>query len=117
LEIYALLSLQLVFTNDARETLPWLDLLLEVSGAAKTLDQLLNVLEPKMAEISNKLHSAILALEQVEKRFNQLEGILKRKEGKKKEEKGIREWTFLNEKEAKAMGTEGSEILGKKCEI
>ncbi|KAE9553157.1 hypothetical protein FO519_003636 [Halicephalobus sp. NKZ332] len=48
----------------------WLEILLTVSGASKTLDDLVKKLEPEMKEMNEKVYPAILDLEKIEENWN-----------------------------------------------
>uniref|UniRef100_A0A915P9D7 Uncharacterized protein n=1 Tax=Meloidogyne floridensis TaxID=298350 RepID=A0A915P9D7_9BILA len=105
---------RLVFTNNKQETLPWLELLLQMSGAASTLKRLLNQLENIKNEIETKILPAVERLEEIDRRFTKLSNWHNKRQ---KDELELRGYTFLSREQSKMMLTGGdngqSKILQK----
>ncbi|KAF7639399.1 hypothetical protein Mgra_00001069 [Meloidogyne graminicola] len=85
--------LDLVFTNNKEETLPWLELLLQISGAAKTLNNLLLQLEPIKRRIETKILPSIESLEELDKRFDIISSWYNKRQKEALETRG---YTHLN---------------------
>uniref|UniRef100_A0A915P6N9 Uncharacterized protein n=1 Tax=Meloidogyne floridensis TaxID=298350 RepID=A0A915P6N9_9BILA len=92
--------LNLVFTNNKSETLPWLELLLQMSGAAATLKRLLNQLENIKNEIETKILPAVERLEEIDRRFTKLSNWHNKRQ---KDELELRGYTFLSREQSKMM--------------
>lgn len=95
----------MAFSN-GKESLAWLDLLLQISGASSTLDKLISALEPSFAEIERKIHPAIQRLEKQEEQFRRMK---ESQSGRQRAEMAEKGYTFLDREQAKMLGMEGEE--------
>uniref|UniRef100_A0A914HSD8 Uncharacterized protein n=1 Tax=Globodera rostochiensis TaxID=31243 RepID=A0A914HSD8_GLORO len=96
--------------SNGNETLGWLDLLLQLSGASKTLDKLMKSLEPTFEEVQRQILPTILRLEELEERFRRLEIAQSRRQ---RDEMDSRGFTFLTGEQSRIiLGSENFDEFG-----
>uniref|UniRef100_A0A183C958 Reverse transcriptase domain-containing protein n=1 Tax=Globodera pallida TaxID=36090 RepID=A0A183C958_GLOPA len=86
--------------SNGNETLAWLDLLLQISGASSTLDKLISSIEPAFEEVQQRIYPAVLRLEELEERFRRLRNV---ESGKQRQEMDSRGYTFLSKEQSRIV--------------
>uniref|UniRef100_A0A0N4ZCE7 DHC_N2 domain-containing protein n=1 Tax=Parastrongyloides trichosuri TaxID=131310 RepID=A0A0N4ZCE7_PARTI len=98
--------LQRVMFNDEEEN-KWLNFIFDVTGAAKTLNLALNILNPMIDEMENKIYPAIVEFEKMEEQYRKMLDIYDEKQMNEIENDG---YTFLYEDQLKMIYNNSSKM-------
>lgn len=83
--------------SDQKEIHLWLDLLLQMSGAAKTLEKMINGMRQEMIDVEERLYPNIKRMEEIDMKWKEFEA---KQSKEQREEMNRNGYTFLDPKQA-----------------